>query len=362
PPASPQAQPTEPPKPTAGGTLIVALPAEPDTLNPTLTTMTVARWVLDTVDARLVRIRQDGSDEAELLAEVPSLDNGGISPDGQTYVLHFKPDLAWSDGEALDARDFVFTWRTVTNPSYPAVSRAGWDLITSVSLSADNLTATVRLREPSAAFFDEVIAGSADSAAGFLLPAHVFEEVPVSEIPQSPYGADKHVGSGPFKVAKWQTNEQIVVERNDQYAGEEPKLDRIVFRFVDDPRDALTYLDTGEIDLAPAMPEALIPEFSHVPESFVLATPKAGAVESFAFNLTAPGDPGEPHPILADPAVRRAIALGFDRRSLLERLFPGQNVLAAAPLDNGPWDDPSLSPIPYDPAEARRLLDQAGWR
>lgn len=349
-------------QPETGGTLIVALPAEPDSLNFTLARTAVARWVLSTVDARMVRIAGDGSLQAQLLSSVPTIDNGGITDNGQVYKLHFRDGLQWSDGEPLDARDFLFTWRTITDPAYPAASRAGWDLIQGVEISDDRLTAVVRLRQPSAAFFDDVIAGSTDTGGGFLLPEHVLGDLPVAEIPSSLYSGDKHVGSGPFEVAKWTPGEQLVVERNSRFAGTRARLDRIVFRPMPNPRQALGYLTTGEVDVAVRLPESSLAEVAQVAEAAVLVTPRAGVIESYAFNLDDPNDLARPHPIFSDPAVRQAIAFGFNRQAVAANTLLGHAKVAITPLDQSPWASQDLAPYPFDPEKAVRLLDAAGWR
>jgi ABC-type transport system substrate-binding protein len=136
-------------EPEEGGSLIVSIPEEPDSLNFSLTTNPSAQWILSTVDARMIRINADNEYESQLLREVPTLENGGISEDGLTYTIRFLPDITWSDGEPVDARDFRFTWETLTNADYPAARLRGWALIEDVTVSSDNMSAVIRLRNPS---------------------------------------------------------------------------------------------------------------------------------------------------------------------------------------------------------------------
>lgn len=347
--------------PEAGGSLIIAIPDEPDTLNFSLTDQRAARWVISSLDARLVRVRGDGSLEPQLLQEVPTLDNGGISADGRTYTLRFREGLRWSDDEPLDARDFRFTWQTLTDPDYPAIDRSGWDEIEAVEISPDYLTATVRLRRPSAAFVELVLAGASASGGGFLLPAHALESMSPAEIPESEFGREQYIGSGPFRLERWTEGEQLVVERNEAFVGPEPRLDRIIFRFVPDPRQAIAFLTTGEVDLAVDLPDTALPDLAQAPNATRLLTPRAGAVASYAFNLNDPAHLDRPHPLFADPAVRLAIALGFDRARVVTDLLFGQTTVGITPLDHTPWQDPSLTAYSFDPIQAARILDAAGW-
>ena len=358
--AVPSADPT-PATPETGGSLIIAIPEEPDTLNFTLTDQRAARWVISSLNARLIRVRGDGTLEPQLLGDIPTLENGGITEDGRVYTLRFREGLRWSDGEPLDARDFQFTWHTITNPAYPAVDRSGWEQIESVEVSTDFLTATVRLREPSASFLETVLAGSGANSAGLLLPAHALEDTAPQDIPNSGFGKETYVGSGPFRLDRWTEGEQLVVERNEHFVGPEPLLERIVLRFVSDPRQAITYLTTGEVDLAVDLPETALPDLAQAPNASYLLTPRGGAVASYAFNLNNPGALDQPHPIFSDPAVRLAIALGFDRNRIVKELLFDQTTVGITPLDHTPWQDPSLTAYPFDPVQAARVLDAAGW-
>lgn len=348
-------------KPEKGGTLVVAMPSEPDILNFTLSGSPATLDVLSALDSRMIRVKDDGSYDPQLLASVPTLENGGVSPDGLTWVVHFRPKLEWSDGKPLDARDLLFTWNTVTNKSYPAINRAGWSDIASIALSPDNLTATLSLNHPSGELLDMILAGGSESPAGFLLPAHIFERVPVTEIARSVYGDANHVGSGPFVMSKWSQGDQIVMQRNDHFFGTAARLDKIVVRFVPDSREVMTNLSTGESDLAIDLPETSVVDLRQIPNVTEEITPKAGAVELLAVNLNDPENLTRPHPILSDLGVRRAMMLGFNRQKVVDDLLNGQASIAITPLDYTRWSAPDLKPYVYDQTEARQALDVAGW-
>ncbi len=348
-------------KPEKGGTLVVAVPSEPDVLNFTLTNNPITLDTLSALDARMIRITADGTYDPQLLTEVPTLDNTGVSADGLTWVLHFRPELTWSDGKPLDARDFQFTWKTITNTSYPAVSREGWSNISSIALSPDNLTATLSLNLPSGDLLDTILAGGSESRAGFLLPMHVFGDVPLTEIARSSYGDTEHVGSGPFMLAKWSQNDQLSMVRNDHYFGQSAQLDKIVMRFVSDPQEIMSSLATGELDLGVDLPEASVVDLRQIQSLKLQVTPIAGAVQMLTVNLDDPENLSRPSPILSDLGVRRAMMLGFDRQKIVDELLSGQTSVAISPLDYTRWVAPDLKPYSFAPAEARQALDVAGW-
>ena len=338
------------------------MPAEPDVLNFTLSDNPATLDALSALDTRMIRVRDDGSYEPQLLTDVPTLENNGISADGITWIIHFRPKLEWSDGKPLDARDFFFTWKTVTNRAYPAIDRSGWSDIASIAMSPDYLTATISVTKPTGDLTDAILAGGSESTAGFLLPEHIFEDVPVAEIARSDYGDAGHVGSGPFVISKWSQGDQLMMERNDHYFGDAARLDKIVLRFVADSREVMTSLSTGELDLAVDLPETSVVDLRQIPSVTEVVAPKAGGVETIAINLNDPENLTKPNPILSDLGVRRAIMLGFNRQTIVDDALNGQTSLAITPLDYTGWVVPDLKPYDYDPNEARQALDVAGWK
>ncbi len=350
--------------PAHGGTLVIGVLAEPDTLNFSLAREPVSYWVLACLDARLVRVRDDNTLEPQILAEVPTVENGGVSPDGRTYTLRFRAGLTWSDGEPLDARDFLFTWQLLNDPNYPANSRAGWDLIQSIELSSDYLTATVHLERPSASFLDDTIVGIGERPNGFLLPAHALADLTPQEIAEADYGGVGHISSGPFVVEDWQPGQQLTLERNPRFHASEVYLDRIVFRFLPDTQELLSQLTSGELDLVAGLPEWSLAELQAHPELLTLVTPRGGAVAMLVVNVRDPAALSQPHPILSDLRVRQALLLGFDRDRLVDELLLGAVPVANGLLDYTPWQAraaPQAS-AEFDPERARRLLDDAGWQ
>ena len=89
--------------------------------------------------------------EPEMLAETPTLENGGISADGKTYTLKFKDGFKWHDGQPVTSADFKFTWEFIMNPDTKAQTTAGWNKVELID-TPDELTAVIHMREPYAPF------------------------------------------------------------------------------------------------------------------------------------------------------------------------------------------------------------------
>jgi peptide/nickel transport system substrate-binding protein len=285
---------------------------------------------------------------AEMLAEVPTLENGGISEDGKTYTLKFKEGFAWHDGPPVTSADFKFTWEFIMNPDTKAQTTAGWNKIESID-TPDELTAVINMREPYAPFVPTTLALP-------ILPKHALEGVPDpgnSEFARNP------IGNGPFMFKEWIPGDRLVVVANPN-APIPAKLESIIFKFVPDINTLIALLRTGDVDLGYELPENQIPEMENIENVTVSAIPGV-AIERYYFNLRDPNDLTKPHPIFSDINVRKALSMGMDRFTVVENILQGYGQVAVTELDNTAWFNEELEPVPYDPEAAKQMLDEAGW-
>jgi peptide/nickel transport system substrate-binding protein len=284
----------------------------------------------------------------ELLTEVPTTENGGISEDGKTITLHFKEGVNWHDGEPVTAEDFKFTWQFIMDPATKSQTSQGWNRIESVEVP-DAQTAVVHLSETYVPFTAAVLAFP-------VLPKHVLEGV---EDPANSDFARAPLGNGTFMFKEWVAGDSITVEANPD-AMKPPKVERIIFKFVPDMNTLIALLRTGDIDVAYDLRELQIAEVLKMEGVEPYALPGV-AIERYYFNLRNPENLEEPHPIFEDIRVRKAIAMGMDRFTAVEAILQGYGEVAVTELDNHPWFNEELEPVPYDPEGARALLEEAGW-
>jgi peptide/nickel transport system substrate-binding protein len=129
---------------------------------------------------------------------------------------------------------------------------------------------------------------------------------------------------------------------------------------VPDMNTLIALLRTGDVDIAYDLRELQIAEVLKMDgvEPFVVP---GVAIERYYFNLRDPEDLTQPHPIFADVNVRKAIAMGMDRFTAVSSILQGYGEVAVTELDNHPWFNEELEPVPYDPEAAMALLDEAGW-
>lgn len=304
--------------------------------------------ILHSIYYRMLNLNENDEMVPELLAEVPTLENGGISPDAKTCTLKFRDGFTWHDGEPVTAEDFKFTWEFIMDPATLAQTMFGWDRISSVEVP-DPLTAIVNFDEAYPTFVEAVLLNP-------IMPKHLLEGL---EDPGNSDYARNPVGNGPFIFKEWRPGDQIVVEANPN-APLPPKLERIIFKFVPDQNTMLALVRVGDIDVAWDMTENHVAELQKMDHVETVLVP-GGAVERYYFNFRNPQNLGEPHPIFTDVRVRKAIAMTMDRFTLVDKVLGGNAVVAVSEMDNSPWFNEDLEPYPYDPEAAKALLDEAGW-
>ncbi len=134
--------------PMKGGTWTDDLYEEPSSLIPNGSSETFADLVNTTIYAPLFLGNVKGQITPGIVTELPSTSNGGISADLKTWTFHLKPNLKWSDGQPLDARDVDFTWKLWTDPKFTPAYTTGYNLIKSTTISSDNLSITFHLSQP----------------------------------------------------------------------------------------------------------------------------------------------------------------------------------------------------------------------
>lgn len=281
-----------------------------------------------------------------LLTELPSVENGGISPDGTVLTLKLRDDITWSDGEPITAEDFVFTWEMAIAPTNTVATAYPYSEAVSVE-APDPQTVVVSFTEPFAPwlyFFHG------------LLPKHILQPVFEAEgtIDNADWNNNPTVGSGPFVFAEWESGSYLRFVKNENYWGEPAKVDEIFVRIVPDDASQIAALTSGEGDIGIFIAYPDIPTLEDAGVNVIKVF--SGYNEGWYLNL---GENG--HPALQDVRVRQALAYGTDRFTIAEDLLLGKTVPAATFWDGSPWADPDLEPYPYDPQMANNLLDEAGW-
>lgn len=165
--------------------------------------------------------------------------------------------------------------------------------------------------------------------------------------------------TGPFKVTSYTAEEELVVERNEDYWGEPAKLDKITFRFFPDDTTRVLALQNGEVDLITDVPRGVLSSLESQPNTTIETSPVGNVTLMYVARRDAAGTPKT----LADPLLRRAVAASMDTSAYVEGLLAGnaEEINTIAPPEVlGRFAD-MVEGVDFDPEEAGRLLDQAGW-
>ncbi len=320
-----------------------------DTLNPLYTNMWFSSITQQIWNCWAWDFDDQNSPHPVLVKELPSKDNGGISPDGRVITLKLRDDIVWSDGTPITSEDFVFTYQMVMNPKNTVASTFPYEKLEKVE-APDARTVVMTFKEPFAAWQATLWHG--------LLPAHVLRPVFEKEgtIDNAEWNRAPTVGCGPFVFKEWESGSFARFVANEKYWLGRPKIDEIFIRFVPDDASQVAALKAGDGDLGTFIAYSDIPALEEAKVQMVKVF--SGYNEGWYFYL----HPEKGHPALKDVRVRQAIALAFDRFSICKDLLLGLTKPAVTQWTGTPWQDPTLEPWPYDPERAKQLLDEAGWK
>ncbi len=317
-------------KPDAN-TLVMVIQSSPTNLDP--------RVGLDGSSERIDNlIFDDLLSRGDNLDVAPGLAERWEIPDLLTYVFHLHHGVKFHDGRLLTSRDVKWTFDSLLQGRVRSTKTAVYRFVDHVD-TPDDFTVIFHMKEPTATLLWNL----SDGAMGIV-----------------PYGSGSEmsahpIGSGPFKFVSAESDKEVILERNDNYWGEKPKLTRLRFAIVPDATTRALELRKGSADaeineLTPDMVLTLEQDPS-------LAVERApGTVLAYlAFNLR--------DPILQDVRVRQAIAYALDRRPMIEYLWRGEAQPARSILPQQSWAfDGQVPSYNHDPGKARELLDAAGYR
>ncbi len=290
-----------------------------------------------------------GKPVPELVREIPSVANGGISPDGRTLVYHLRPGVRWSDGVPVGPDDVLFTLRAILDPANPVGSHEGYDLIDRAD-APDAHTVRFHLSKAWAPAVSTFFAYG--TSPQYVLPAHVLRAQ--GPLARAPFDAAPTVGDGPFTFVAWQRGDRLVYVANRRYWRGAPRVGRIDVRIVPDPQTNMTLLGSGALDFNLVAPSQWAALRSSAPALRFFETPTA-LVAGIAVNLT--------HPPLDDVRVRRALVAAIDRGGISAKITLGRYPVADSDRPRFSWAyDPAVTEPRFDPAAADAAFDAAGWR
>jgi len=335
--------------------LVVAQTAEPASLDPLLLTGSPAEEIGSLVYSFLVRIDERGRLVPDLAERVPTIANGDIARDGRTITYHLRHNVRWQDGVPFSAADVVATYRAVMDSRNSVPTRLGYDDVAAID-TPDAATVRVHLRKAFAPFLTYFF----ETESYPVLPAHILERT--AGLTDSTL-ASAPVGTGPYRVERWNRGDDLTLDANAAYFGGAPKIAMLTIRFVPNPQSIAAELQTGEIDATFDADPALAGRLRANPRLRVQLVPIYGFT-ALTFQTQ--------DPALRDPRVRAAVAqaLSIERdvrrasfgtltaNDAAQGLFTWATIPTARPRSNAAL--PPRLTLAYDAGSAldRRVAEQ----
>ena len=324
--------------------------AEPESLDPGIVTGVPEHRIISNLFEGLAT-----NDPKDLSPQPGMARSWTISKDGLVYTFTLR-DATWTDGKKVTAHDFVYAWERVLNPKTGAkyaqqlfYLRNGEEYnkgkltdFSQVGVKAlDDKTLQATLRAPTPYFL-------------FLTTFYTLYPVPKAAV--EAHGTDwvkpgKIVSNGPFKLASWVPQRELVLEKNPaHWDAATVKLQKAVFIPIDDMNTAYKQFLAGDSDWLTSVPPTQIDAAKQKPEYYV--TPYLGTYY-FRFNVTKPPT--------SDVRVRKALSMAVDRESLTRFVTKAGEIPTSSfvPVNMPGYE--GIRGLPYDPAGAKKLLVEAGY-
>ena len=335
------------------GTLVVATVGEPDILLPPVAQSATSPAVGDQIFLKL----------ADLGLSTNTIGDEDFTPllatrwewDGPlTLAFHLDPRARWQDGRPVRAADVVFTYEAYNDPRVNSPFRTGLRWISAVT-ARDSLTAVFRFRRRYPEMFYDAVHHMR------ILPGHLLRNIPRDQWQSAAFGRAP-VGDGPYRFVSWKAGESLELAADSAFFLGRPHIRRLIWRFTPDLQVAVTQLLAGETDVIPLLVSPDDIKRVQAAPQLVIYPYKGSAYGYLGFNLKANGDSTRPHPLFADRDVRRALAMATDRARLVQSVFGEYGRVPPGPMSQLWWIwDVEPPELPYDTAQAARLLSARGW-
>ena len=318
------------------GTLTIGIPTDVNTLDPSLSPEVNTENVIFSTMEPLLYLDLQGNVQPRLAESWQVVDN-------TTYVFKLRKNVKFHNGEPLTGQAVEYSWKR--SQEKHRVNRTAFGSVSRIE-HVDDHTIRVITERPDPVFLKKM----ASVSAAIYPPKYTAE--------QGDEGfAQKPVGTGPFILAEWVKGERVTFRANpNYYQPNVPKVQTLTWRFIPESAARVAALQTGQVDVATRIPPhqvAALERDSNLRVSSALATRTFYIMFN---NMTT----GKGTPVM-DTRVRLAMNLGVDLQAVIKSVYSGHAERVNSLVGNVQFGhDPTLAPLPYDPARAKQLLTEAG--
>jgi len=307
----------------------------------------------------------DGNLFPVLAAEVPTRENGGLAADGKSVTWKLKRGVTWHDGQPFTADDCVFNWEYAKDPATAAVTVGSYKDIKVEKV--DSHTIRVIFAKPTPFWADAFV-----GTTGMLIPKHLFSAYAGGKSRDAPNNL-KPVGTGPFKFADFKPGDMVRGDINMNYhMANRPHFDSIEMKGGGDAASAArAVLQTGEYDYAWNLQvEDEVLKKMEVGGKGKVSITAGGNIEFIQLNQADPNtevdgeraNPKSKHPIFSDPAVRSAMAMLVDRKSVQDFIYGRAGIATGNFLNAPPRFRSPNTKWEFNIDKANATLEAAGWK
>jgi peptide/nickel transport system substrate-binding protein len=288
-------------------------------------------------------------------SSAPGLAESWKNVDPKTWNVKLRANVKFHDGSALTAKDVVYSMdRASKVPNSPATFGSSTANIAKMEI-VDDLNIKFTTKEPDPNFIDNV---------GTI---YIVNEKTTTGATSADFNGKAANGTGPYKFVSWTPGEKMELVRNDAYWGEKPAYDKVTVRYITNDAARVAALLSGAVDMIDLVPPADLAKLRQDPNIRISETASVRLIylalnqdDKIVSMTDAAGKPLEKNPF-KDARVRNAISLMIDRSTLVDRILQGQGEPAFQLVPEGVFGyTPNLKPK-FDPAEAKKLLTEAGY-
>lgn len=272
-----------------------------------------------------------------------------ISQDQKNYTFYLKDKLLWQDEEKLNADDIIFTVQDIKNRDFKSPLWSSFNAVEVEKL--DDKTIKFKLTEPYSPFLSLLSVG--------ILPRHMWEDIEPATAGLADYNLTSPIGSGPFKAKSFVKDKSgkiksYTLERNENYYGQKPYLDKITFAFFDSKEDAFLALKNKTIEGLSFLTFEQKEELAKK-ESLNFYTLKIPQYTALFIN--------QKNDLLKNKNFRQALAYSLDKEKIVSQNLAGNAELIKGPILPGfVGYKEDLKIYEYDPAKAKKAIESLGWQ
>jgi len=349
----------------AHDTLTIGVAQFPSSLNPYIDAETIKDYTLGFGLRPVTAYDKDWKDACRLCAQLPDVEDGSAKtetlPDGKlgmVVTVKLRSDMKWADGVPVTTKDLEFTWRAGHDPAAGFINARPWQVVRTMDI-VDAQTAVLHLGQTWAQYNEwpwilpEHVEAPVRAAAGN--PADYVRQTVFNRAPTTP-----GLWDGPYMITAYQSGVQVEFAPNPHWAGPKPGFKKVVLKLIENTAALQANLLSGDVDMVAGdgvgltIDQGIALQQQH-PDQFTYMFRPTLAFEHLVIQ--------KDNAILGDLRVRQALLYALDRQTLVNKLFNGLQPVATTwvnPLS--PFYSKDTATYPYDPAKARQLLAEAGWK